>query len=106
MPEARIPLAQLTIMLALSGKSNSAYKAINDAIRDVENGLLADIPESLLPRGSGYLYPHDFDSKIINQRHTNHQLVDYYQPVEVDAEKGFAERYARVQEILKNSSGN
>jgi putative ATPase len=106
MPEARIPLAQLTIMLALSGKSNSAYKAINDAIRDVENGLLADIPESLLPRGTGYLYPHDFDSKIISQRHTNHQLVDYYQPVEVDAEKGFAERYARVQEILKNSSGN
>lgn len=105
MPEARIPLAQLSIMLALSGKSNSAYKAINQAIADVEQGLGASIPDALIPRGKGYLYPHDYENRIVSQTHSNHSLPDYYQPVAIDGEKSFAERYLRVQQILKKDSG-
>lgn len=106
MPEARIPLSQLTIMLALSGKSNSAYKAINQAINDVEQGLTASIPDPLKPRGQGYLYPHDYEAKIVHQPHSNHQLPEYYQPLDIEGEKAFRERYDRVQEILKKDTGN
>ena len=105
LPEARIPLAQLTIMLALSGKSNSAYLAINQAIAEVESGLTADIPDYLLPRGTGYLYPHDYPSKIVNQQYSRHNLPSYYQPTEVDGERAFAEIYARVQEVLNKHTG-
>ena len=105
MPEARIPLSQLTIMLSLSGKSNSAYVAINQAMNDVEQGLIASIPDSLMPNGKGYLYPHDFPALVVNQPHSNNDLPEYYKPVDVDAEKSFAERYLRVQEILKKDAG-
>jgi len=105
MPEARIPLSQLTIMLSLSGKSNSAYLAINKAMNDVEQGLIASIPDSLMPNGKGYLYPHDFPALVVNQPHSNKDLPEYYTPVDVDAEKSFAERYLRVQEILKKDAG-
>lgn len=105
MPEARIPLAQLTIMLSLSGKSNSSYVAINQAIADVENGLTPSIPDALIPRGKGYLYPHDYENRIVSQSHSNHSLPDYYQPVEIDGEKSFAERYLRIQQILNKGSG-
>jgi putative ATPase len=105
MPEARIPLAQLTIMLALSGKSNSSYVAINQAIADVEQGLGGSIPDALIPRGKGYLYPHDYENRVVSQPHSNHALPDYYQPVDIDGEKSFAERYLRVQQILKKASG-
>ena len=105
MPEARIPLSQLTIMLSLSGKSNSAYVAINKAMKDVEQGLIASIPDSLMPNGKGYLYPHDFPALVVNQPHSNNDLPEYYKPVDVDAEKSFAERYLRVQEILKKDAG-
>lgn len=105
MPEARIPLSQLTIMLALSGKSNSAYLAINQAMSDVEGGLTPAIPEYLLPRGAGYLYPHDYPSKIVKQEYSRHDLPHYYQPTEVDGERAFAEIHARVQEILNKDTG-
>jgi putative ATPase len=105
MPEAKIPLAQLTIMLSLSGKSNSSYVAINQAIADVENGLTPSIPDAQIPRGKGYLYPHDYENRIVSQSHSNHSLPDYYQPVEIDGEKSFAERYLRIQQILNKGSG-
>ena len=104
MPEARIPLAQLTVMLCLSGKSNSTYNAINQAMEDVSNGLKGSIPEYLLPRAKGYKYPHDFDAKIVRQDYSNHDLPSYYIPGDLDAEKAFAERYAKIQEILKPGS--
>ena len=69
MPEARIPLADATVLVATSPKSNTAYMAINRAIDDVRNGRTGDIPAYLkdshysgaekLGRGKGYIYPHD-----------------------------------------------
>lgn len=104
MPEARIPLAQLTIMLCLSAKSNSAYTAINQAMADVDQGLRSQIPDNLLPRANNYLYPHDYEARIVKQAHTSIDMPAYYQPVEVDAEKHFAERYVKVQKILRKPS--
>lgn len=70
MPEARITLAQTTIYLATSPKSNSAYMAINKAMTQVEKEgyrpvplHLRNAPTPLMEKagyGTGYKYAHDF----------------------------------------------
>lgn len=70
MPEARIPLAQTTIYLASSPKSNSAYMAINQAIEFDKANPGAPVPLHLrnaptklmdeLGYGDGYKYAHDY----------------------------------------------
>ena len=70
MPEARITLAQTTICLATSPKSNSAYAAINKALAQVEKEgyrpvplHLRNAPTPLMEQagyGTGYKYAHDF----------------------------------------------
>jgi len=47
MPEARIPLANAVIMVAMSPKSNSAYKAINNAMQDIKKGNVYPVPRHL-----------------------------------------------------------
>ncbi len=59
-PEARIPLAQLVIYLASSPKSNSAYMAINNAQKCIQEGQIFPVPSHIKPNSSGYQYPHDF----------------------------------------------
>ena len=70
MPEARIPLAETTIYLASSPKSNSAYMAINQALELASRTQDAPVPLYLrnaptklmdeLGYGDGYKYAHDF----------------------------------------------
>ncbi|MDD3775755.1 MAG: replication-associated recombination protein A [Sulfurovaceae bacterium] len=59
-PEARIPLSQLVIYLASSPKSNSAYEAINDAQKCVQQGQIFAVPSHIKPNSNEYLYPHNF----------------------------------------------
>ena len=72
MPEARITLAETTIYLATSPKSNSAYMAINRALSHVEKDTtnrpvplhLRNAPTSLMSKagyGKGYKYAHDYE---------------------------------------------
>ena len=70
MPEARIPLAEVTIYLASSAKSNSAYRAINEAMELARKTQTASVPLYLrnaptklmdeLGYGDGYKYAHDY----------------------------------------------
>ena len=70
MPEGRIPLAECTIYLATSPKSNSAYMAINNALEEVrQSGNLPvplhirNAPTSLMKKmgyGADYKYAHDY----------------------------------------------
>lgn len=63
-PEARISLSQLVIYLASSPKSNSAYMAINTALKDIEAGEIHPIPSHIKTHAKAYLYPHDFDGWV------------------------------------------
>ena len=63
-PEARIILAQAVIYLCASPKSNSAYLAINKALKAVQEGEIAEIPKNITQQNEGYLYPHDFDGYV------------------------------------------
>ena len=78
MPEARITLAETTIYLATSPKSNSAYAAINKALAMVENDTtnrpvplhLRNAPTKLMGElgyGAEYKYAHDYTGNFIEQ---------------------------------------
>lgn len=85
MPEARIPMAQCAIYLALSDKSNSAYVAIDSALKAVrENGDLAipfhlrNAPTRLMKEigyGKDYLYPHDYPRHFVRQQYLPDHLI-------------------------------
>jgi putative ATPase len=78
MPEARIPLAETTIYLATSPKSNSAYAAINMALKMVEHDStnrpvplhLRNAPTKLMGEmgyGAEYKYAHDYAGNFVRQ---------------------------------------
>ena len=78
MPEARITLAETTIYLATSPKSNSAYAAINKALAMVENDTtnrpvplhLRNAPTKLMGElgyGAEYKYAHDYTGNFVEQ---------------------------------------
>ena len=70
MPEAAIPLANATVMLATSPKSNSAYLALHAAQADIEAELGKEIPVHLRsPLYKGYKYPHDYENHYIKQQY-------------------------------------
>lgn len=85
-PEGRIPLAEATVYLATSVKSNSAYMGINDAlqlvkqtgnqpvplpIRNAPTKLMAD-----LGYHDGYIYPHDYPGNFTPQQYMPDALKD------------------------------
>lgn len=98
MPEARITLAQATVFLAASPKSNSAYLGIESALSDLENKSAPPVPWHLrdsntriyerkgesgdIPKDT-YKYPHDFGGWVEqNYLAENHDLaLPYYVPI-------------------------
>ncbi len=90
MPEARIPLAEATILLATAPKSNSAIMAIDMAMADIEAGKNFDIPAHLkdahyggaskLGRGITYKYPHSYENSYVKQQYLPTEIanIKYY----------------------------
>ncbi len=108
MPEARITLAETTIYLATSPKSNSAYMAINKALALVERDTsnrpvplhLRNAPTRLMKRegyGAGYKYAHDFPGNFAEQEFLPDTLAGtkFYEPnTSNSTEARIAERIA------------
>lgn len=86
MPEGRIPLAECTIYLALSAKSNSAYCAIAAALAEVERSgnlpvplHLRNAPTSLMKKmgyGANYKYAHDYPGNFVRQQFRPDEIAD------------------------------
>ncbi len=78
MPEGRIPLAECTVYLATSAKSNSAYKAIDAALAEVNQSgnqpvplHLRNAPTALMKKlgyGKNYKYAHDYPGNFVKQQ--------------------------------------
>ena len=91
-PEARIPLAEATLLLATAPKSNSAICAIDAAMADLSSGNTGDIPSHLkdshysgaakMGRGVTYKYPHSYPNHYVNQQYLPDKIKDrkYYEP--------------------------
>ncbi|MBN6050083.1 replication-associated recombination protein A [Lactobacillus helveticus] len=109
-PEARIPLANAVIELALSPKSNSAITAIDRAIYDVKNKNIGSIPVNLkdahysgakkLGHGVNYIYPHDFENDWVAQQYLPDNLLNasYFTP---KGNSKVEERYKLIYQKLK-----
>ena len=110
MPEARITLAETTIYLATSPKSNSAYMAINEALDLVSHDTtnrpiplhLRNAPTRLMKEsgyGKGYKYAHDYEGNFVEQQFLTDSLVGkrFYHPnTSNPTEAKIAERMERL----------
>jgi len=90
LPEGRLALAQVCILLATAPKSNSVEMAIDAAISDVRKGVTGLIPRELqnvhadgtgFEREQGYLYPHNYKNHWVRQQYLPDELKDrvYYE---------------------------
>ena len=81
-PECRIPLAQTIIELALSPKSNSAYLALDKAMKDIEIGNTGNVPNHIKTNSKDYKYPHDYSNSYVKQQYLPDKIKNrvYYEP--------------------------
>ena len=89
LPEARIPLSEIVIELALSPKSNSAEAAIDEALNDVRSGNIGDVPRHLKNPSNEYKYPHNYKNDYVKQQYLPDNLLGkkYYHPKDNKNEK-------------------
>jgi putative ATPase len=102
-PESRIILAQTTIYLACSAKSNSSYMAINLAQQEVKKSgdlpvplHLRNAPTKLMKElgyGEEYKYAHDFDNHFVAQEFLPNEIsgTTFYNPSQYSRERDLKE---------------
>jgi putative ATPase len=108
MPEARIPLAECTIYLASSAKSNSAYVAINEALAVAKETQTASVPLYLrnaptqlmeeLGYSDGYKYAHDYPGHFADLEFMPEELSGhiFYEPADNKHEDGLRSRLEAI----------
>ena len=90
MPEARIPLGDVAVLMATSPKSNSGHIALDAALDDVRKGKTGDFPRHLqnmhadtytMEREQGYKYPHNYPNHWVQQQYLPDTLAgtQYYE---------------------------
>ena len=106
-PEARIILAETTVYLATSAKSNSAYLAIDAALAEVKKSGNLPVPLHIrnaptrlmaeLGYGNSYKYPHDYPEHFTPQQYLPDALqgTSFWQAQDNDAERKLGERMKR-----------
>lgn len=82
LPEARIPLAEVVIELALSPKSNTAHLALDEALNDIRIGNTGNVPNHIKTNASEYKYPHDYPNAYVKQQYLPDKIKHkkYYHP--------------------------
>ena len=109
-PECEIPLAECTIYLASSPKSNSAYLALKKAqalVKEYPNEavplFLRNAPTKLMKElgyGADYKYPHDYPGAFVKQNYLPDSLKNqvFYKPKDLGREKALKEYLERLKE--------
>jgi putative ATPase len=110
MPEGELALAEAVVYLATAPKSNELYTAYSKAKEDAHEHSADPVPlylrnaSTALMRkagyGDGYLYPHEFANRVVNQEYFPPRLAGrrYYTPTEFGFEKIVAKRMAWWEE--------
>ena len=103
MPEARLPLANATILIATAPKSNAACLAIDEALSDVAQGKGNSVPRQLQNthfdgedakvKGQHYIYPHDYP---------NHWVKQQYLPDDLNKRKYYIYQDNKYEQNLKD----
>lgn len=114
MPEARILLAHATVMVATSPKSNSCYKALEKAMKDVETKRTGEVPMHLRNApvkemsdqgyGKGYKYVHDYPGNIVKQEYFPDEMAGtiYYEPTSNGYEARIKEWIEKTRDIWRS----
>lgn len=115
MPEARIILSEAVIAVATAPKSNASYKAINQALQDVDAGSIGQVPLHLRNAPTalmkswgnheGYQYAHDCPGAVASQQYMPDELVgrEYYHPSNRGYEHDVSQRLEQIRNILHKS---
>ena len=108
LPEARIPLSEVVIELALSPKSNTAHVALDKALEDVETGRCGDIPDTIKIHSSIYKYPHDYPNNFVVQQYLPDNLVGkkYYLPKDSSPNERMLGQIREKLDRLKEKNSN
>ena len=90
LPEAMLPLSNITVELALSPKSNSTYEAISNTLNEIKKGYFPpphhirdNHYKSCVKLGvEGYLYPHNYKFHYVKQEYLPKELKNkkFYNP--------------------------
>lgn len=111
MPEGRLLLAHAAVMVATSPKSNSCYKALGNALNDVETKRTGEVPMHLRNApikgmadqgyGKGYKYAHDYPGNIVKQEFfpVGMEGTIYYEPTA----NGYESRIKGWLELFRNN---
>lgn len=114
-PEARIPLAQAVVRLALSPKSNVAYKALDRAIEALNGNRNLEIPKHLkdahykgaktLGHGVDYEYPHNHPYAMVRQQYLPDEYKqDKYLVFRDESDTPeYHKRYTNINNVIKKN---
>ena len=101
LPEARIPLSNIVIELALSPKSNSAYLAIDKALNDIRSGNTSNVPNNIKTNSKDYKYPHDYPNHYVKQQYMPDKLIgkEYYIAQDNKYERVLKDIYVKLKNM-------
>lgn len=114
MPEAQIILSEAAMYVACAPKSNACIKAIDEAMKTVEETGNLPIPTHLqdahykgaakLGHGTGYLYAHDYPNNYVNQQYLPYELngKEFYHP----SGNGYEIKVKEHMKRMKKAEGN
>ena len=111
MPEGDLAIAQAVIYLSVAQKSDAAYKALGDVMKDVREGRADPVPMHLRNAptkamkawgyGSGYQHAHEFDEAISKMECLPESLAGkhWYVPTDRGLEKRIKERLEEIRNL-------
>lgn len=104
MPEARIPLGDVVIELALSPKSNSGHLALDSALNDIRKGNVGPVPNHIKTTSLDYLYPHNYPGNYVKQQYLPDNLLGkkYYVPKNNKNENVLKQVLDKIEKINEN----
>lgn len=108
LPEARIPLADIIVQMALSPKSNSSHVALDEAISDFETGRCGDIPDTIKIHSEIYKYPHDYPNHFVVQQYLPDNIINkkYFKPQDTSPNERMLKQIYEKLEKIKNDEIN
>lgn len=110
LPEARIPLADAVILVAISPKSATGHDAVAAAMEDIEKGIGGSIPRQLQNKhfdgedaevkGQNYKYPHMYPNHYVKQQYLPDEIKNrkYYNFGDNKNERTYAEYWKKIKE--------
>ena len=105
LPEARIPLGNIVVELALSPKSNTSHLALDAALNDIRRGDTGNVPNHIKTNSIDYKYPHDYPNNWVKQQYLPDNIKDrkYFKP---KANSKYEQSLKQVYENLEKKQGN